>query len=80
LPTTNKQTNKQLIDLMQQNPLAKHSLPTTTKQLTDFGCKATRLFVEELIPSSKTIVVLAAFLQWLLAAGGDGEERKREDT
>jgi hypothetical protein len=36
--------------------------------------------VEELIPSSKTIVVLAAFLQWVLAAGGDSEERKREDT
>ncbi len=36
--------------------------------------------MEEFIPSSKTIVVLAAFLQWLLAAGGDSEERKREDT
>jgi hypothetical protein len=49
-------------------------------QQTDFGCKAARLFVEELIPFSKTIVVLAAFFQWLLAAGGDSEERKREDT
>jgi hypothetical protein len=28
----------------------------------------------------KTIVVVAAFVQWLLAAGGDSEERKREDT
>jgi hypothetical protein len=65
---------------MQQTPLAKHSLPTTNKQLTDFGCKAARFFVEEFDPSSKTKVVVAAFLQWLLAAGGDREERKREDT
>ncbi len=38
---------------MQQSLLAKHSLPTTNKQLSDFGCKAARLFVEEFIPSSK---------------------------